>query len=182
MPYSTRPPAGADRASAAAAESCSSTGGNPGSGISGVAISARAPVRPTAAAIRSGWKYISTLVVTPLRSSSAEAAVIAASTSSAVSRASRGHMTSASHRSSGSPSPWPRNSTIGACEWALTSPGSSTPGSATREASGASGASAAGPIQRISPSSTSTTASGTTVPARSPTTAARAVNRCMTRR
>ena len=44
-------------------------------------------------------------------------------------------MTSRSQRSSGSPSPWPRNSTIGACEWALTRPGVSTPGSATTSAS-----------------------------------------------
>ena len=94
-------------------------------------MTARAPVLPTAAAIRSGWKYISTLVVTPLASISADAAVIATSTSSGVSRASRGHMTSRSQRSSGSPSPWPRNSTIGACEWALTSPGVSTPGRST---------------------------------------------------
>ena len=77
----------------------------PGSGITGAAITARAPVARTAAAIRSGWKYISTLVVTPLRSSSADAAVMATSTSSPVSRASRGHMTSRSQRSSGSPSP-----------------------------------------------------------------------------
>ena len=91
-------------------------------------MTARAPVVPTAAAIRSGWKYISTLVVMPLPSISADAAVIATSTSSGVSRASRGHMTSCSQRSSGSPSPWPRNSTIGACEWVFTRPGSEHPG------------------------------------------------------
>ena len=123
-----------------ASRSCSSIGGMPGSGISGVAITARAPVAPTAAAIRSGWKYISTLVVIPLPSISAEAAVIATSTSSGVRRASRGHMTSRSQRSSGSPSPCPRNSTIGACEWVFTSPGVSTPGSATTSAPPAGGA------------------------------------------
>ena len=95
---------------------------------------ARAPVAPTAAAIRSGWKYISTLVVTPLPSISADAAVIATSTSSGVRRASRGHITSCSQRSSGSPSPCPRNSTIGACEWVFTSPGSQHPGSSTTSA------------------------------------------------
>ena len=127
----------------------------------------RAPVVPTAAAIRSGWKYISTLVVMPLPSISAEAAVMATSTSFPVSRASRGHITSRSQRSSGSPSPWPRNSTIGACEWVLTRPGSRIPGSAvTWLLTG--GASAAGPTHAIRPSSTSSTASGTTVPARSP--------------
>src|SRR5215218_6683074 len=178
MPNSREPSSGAVAARATASASCCSNGGRPGSGISGARISARAPVRPTAAAIRSGWKYISTLVVTPLPSISADAAVIATSTSSGVSRASRGHMTSCSQRSSGSPSPCPRNSTIGACEWVFTRPGSSTPGSSTTSASGAGGASAAGPTQLIRPSSTSRTASGTTVPARSPTTTARAVNRC----
>ena len=121
---------------------------------------ARAPVTPTAAAIRSGWKYISTLVVTPLPSISADAAVIATSTSSGVSRASRGHMTSCSQRSSGRPSPCPRNSTIGACEWVFTSPGRSTPGRSVTSASPAGGASAAGPTQAILPSATSRTASG----------------------
>ena len=84
-------------------------------------------MRCTAAAIRSGWKYISTLVVIPCRSISADAAVIATSTSSGVSCASRGHITSRSQRSSGSPSPWPRNSTIGACEWVFTMPGDEHP-------------------------------------------------------
>src|ERR671916_1259991 len=178
MPYSTAPSPGTEVASVTASASCSASGGIPGSGSSGLATTARAPVRPTAAAIRSGEKYISTLVVTPPRSISAEAAVIATSTSSGVSRASRGQTTSRSQRASGSPSACPRNSTIGACEWVFTSPGSSTPGTATTSASPASGASAAGPTQPIVPSSTSTTASGTTVPAWSPTTTARAVKRC----
>src|SRR3954454_7783627 len=178
MPYSTEPSSGAVAASSTARASCCSTGGRPGRGISVDRISARAPVRPTAAAMRSGWKYISTLVVTPLPSISADAAVMATSTSSGVSRASRGHMTSCSHRSSGRPSPWPRNSTIGACEWMLTNPGSRTPGSSTRSASGAGGASEVGPTQAIRPSSTSRTASGATVPTRAPTTTARAVTRC----
>src|ERR671928_1536175 len=178
MPYSTAPSPGTEVASVTASASCSASGGIPGSGSRGVATTARAPVRPTAAAIRSGEKYISTLVVTPPRSISAEAAVIATSTSSGVSRASRGQITSRSQRASGNPSAWPRNSTIGACEWAFTSPGSSTPGTATTSASPGSGASAAGPTQVSVPSSTSTAASGTTVPARSPTTTARAVKRC----
>ena len=135
MPYSTTPSSGAPSASATAARNCSSIGGMPGSGSSGASTSDRAPVARTAAAIRSGSKYISTLVVTPLRSISADAAVIATSMSSGVSRASRGHMTSCSQRSSGSPSPCPRNSTIGACEWALTMPGISRPGRATTSAS-----------------------------------------------
>src|ERR687890_2261505 len=178
MPYSTAPSPGEEPASVTASRSCSASGGIPGSGSSGVATTARAPVRPTAAAIRSGEKYISTLVVTPPRSISAEAAVIATSTSSGVRRASRGQITSRSQRASGSPSACPRNSTIGACEWTFTSPGSSTPGTATSSASPASGASAAGPTQVNAPSSTSTAASGTTVPARSATTTARAVKRC----
>ena len=177
MPYSTVPSSGAVAASATAVRSCSSNGGRPGSGISGVAMTARAPVVVTAAAIRSGWKYISTLVVTPLASISADAAVIATSTSSGVSRASRGHITSCSQRSSGSPSPWPRKSTIGACEWTFTSAGMSTPGRSIRSASSAGGASAAGPAQLIGPSVTSSTAAGTTVPARSPVTRARVVKR-----
>src|ERR687885_517548 len=131
MPYSTAPSPGTEVASVTASASCWASGGIPGSGSRGVATTARAPVRPTAVAIRSGEKYISTLVVTPPRSISAEAAVIATSTSSGVSRASRGQITSRSQRASGNPSAWPRNSTIGACEWAFTSPGSSTPGPAT---------------------------------------------------
>ena len=133
MPYSTC--ASEDDASDTAVCSCSSNVPKPGSPISGLATTARAPVVRTAAAIRSGWKYISTLVVTPCRSISAEAAVIATSMSSGVSRASRGHMTSRSQRSSGNPSPCPRNSTIGACECVLTIPGVSTPGSRVTSAS-----------------------------------------------
>ena len=82
MPYSTVPSSDAPVARSTAARSCSSNGGRPGRGSSGVAMIARAPVVPTAAAIRSGWKYISTLVVMPLPSISADAAVIATSTSS----------------------------------------------------------------------------------------------------
>src|ERR671933_843439 len=178
MPYSTAPSPGTEVASVTASASCWASGGIPGSGSRGVATTARAPVRPTAAPIRSGEKYISRLVVTPPRSISAEAAVIATATSPGVSRRSRGQIPSRSQRASGNPSAWPRNSTIGACEWAFTSPGSSTPGTATTSASPTSGASAAGPTQVNVPSSTSTAASGTTVPARSPTTTARAVKRC----
>ncbi len=71
-----------DAARPTAVDSCSSKVPNPGSPISGLATTARAPVVRTAAASRSGRKYISTLVVTPCRSISADAAVIATSMSS----------------------------------------------------------------------------------------------------
>ena len=68
-------------------------------------------------------KYISIVAVTPLDSSSAAPSRIPARTSSPVSFDSRGHITSCSHRSTGSPSPAPRSSTIGVWQWALMSPG-----------------------------------------------------------
>jgi hypothetical protein len=115
--------------------------------------------------------YISTLVVIPWRSISALANRMAARTSSAVSRPSRGHMTSLSQRFSGSPSPIPRNSVMGEWQCAFSRPGLISPGS---RVSGAfdGGASATGPIQVMRPSATSSTASRSTVPARSPSTTA----------
>jgi hypothetical protein len=137
---------------------------------------ARAPVRPTAAAIRSGWKYISTLVVTPLRSISADAAVIATSTSSRSAGLARPHDLAAASGPAAALA-LPRNSTIGACEWAFTSPGAGRRESRRprrpprRRLRGRPDPAdpAVGDVED---------GVGITVPARSPTTTARAVKRC----
>ena len=92
--------------------------------------STREPTAVTASITASVKKYISTLVVQPVRSSSTQPAVMAARTSSARNRASAGHITSVSQRISGRSPPRPRSASIGVCACVLTRPGSSTPDSA----------------------------------------------------
>jgi hypothetical protein len=92
--------------------------------------STREPTAVTASITASVKKYISTLVVHPVRSSSTQPAVMAARTSSARKRASAGHITSVSQRINGRSPPSPRSASIGVCACVLTSPGSSRPDSA----------------------------------------------------
>ena len=127
----------------------------PGAAITPGVSSTREPTVSTASTTASVKKYISTLVVVPVRRSSTQPDVIPARTSDAVSRPSAGHITSCSHRSSGRSPPMPRSSSIGVWQWVFTSPGSSTPGRA-RTGPGTGGASAIGPTHVIRPSATST--------------------------
>ncbi len=111
----------------------------------------REPTVVTASITASVKKYISTLVVHPVRSSSTQPAAMPARTSSARSLLSAGHMTSCSHRMSGRSPPSPRSAIIGVCACVLINPGSRTPGRACTAASDG-GASASGPTQAIRPS------------------------------
>ena len=101
----------------------------PGAAMTPGVSSTREPTASTASTTASVKKYISTLVVVPVRSSSTQPDVMPARTSDAVSRPSAGHITSCSQRSSGRSPPIPRSSSIGVWQWVLTSPGSSTPAS-----------------------------------------------------
>jgi hypothetical protein len=122
----------------------------------------RDPAADTASITASVKKYISTLVVQPVRSSSMQPDVIAIRTSSASSRPSAGHITSWSQRMSGRSPPMPRSAIIGVCAWVFTRPGSSAPG-IVRTGVVPAGAVARGPTYPIRPSaSTSTTASRST--------------------
>ena len=84
----------------------------------------------TASIMASEKKYISVLVVQPVRSSSTQPEVIPACTSDAVSLPSAGHITSCSQRISGRSPPMPRSSVMGVWAWVLMSPGSSAPATA----------------------------------------------------
>ena len=106
--------------------------------------STREPTAVTASITSSVKKYISTLVVQPVRSSSTQPAVMPARTSGPVNRPSAGHITSCSQRSSGRSPPIPRSAIIGVCACVLTRPGSSAPGSA-RTGADVGGASDRGP-------------------------------------
>ena len=101
----------------------------PGAAITPGVSSTREPTVSTASTTAPVKKYISTLVVVPVRRSSMHPDVMPARTSDAVSRPSAGHITSCSQRSSGRSPPIPRSSSIGVWQWVLTSPGSSTPAS-----------------------------------------------------
>ena len=100
----------------------------PGAAMIPGVSSTREPTAVTASITASVKKYISTLVVHPVRSSSTQPAVMPARTSSARSRPSAGHITSCSQRISGRSPPSPRSGSIGVWQWVLTSPGSSSPG------------------------------------------------------
>ncbi len=116
----------------------------PGVAMTPGVSSTRDPTASTASITASVKKYISTLVVVPVRSSSTQPETIPARTSDAVSRPSAGHITSCSQRRSGRSPPSPRSSSIGVWQWVLTRPGSSTPVS-SRTAPGGGGAPASGP-------------------------------------
>ena len=135
---------------------------HPGAAMIPGVSSTREPTAVTASSTASVKKYISTLVVHPVRSSSTQPAVMAVRTSSARSLLSAGQITSRSQRISGRSPPSPRSATIGVCACALISPGSRSP---CRARTGAvdGGADERGPTNAIRPSSsTSTTASRTT--------------------
>ena len=106
--------------------------------------STREPTVVAASITASVKKYISTLVVQPVRSISTQPAIMLARTSGPVIRPSAGHITSCSQRSSGRSPPSPRSAAIGVCACVLTRPGSSAPGSARTGAVGG-GAVASGP-------------------------------------
>ena len=165
-------------ASSTAACSCSSNGGRPGSGSSGVAMIARAPV----AADRGGDPLRVEVhldagghaVAQHLRRGGGHGDL---DVLGGQPRLARPHdlLQPAVQRQ---PSPWPRNSTIGACEWALTRPGSRTPGSSTTSASSAGGASAAGRPSRSGRRRHRGRRRGSPCPPGPPRRRPRAVKRC----
>jgi hypothetical protein len=117
---------------------------HPGAAMIPGVSSTREPTVVTASSTSSVKKYISTLVVQPVRSSCTQPAVIDACTSAPVSRPSAGHITSCSQRSSGRSPPRPRSGVIGVCACVLTRPGSSAPVS-SRTGAAVGGAATSGP-------------------------------------